>query len=90
MWKDFLAGEDDVIMTSIVKKVLRSSTRRQKRSVCKTPSNGSTAEEHGVLPPPQAPPSPDLTGLTPEEIAVLKEVMRRQEEFEYGELSRQK
>ncbi|XP_060574949.1 regulating synaptic membrane exocytosis protein 2-like [Ruditapes philippinarum] len=67
-------------MTSIVKKVLRTSGKKKK-------NNNSEKRRASV---PESPPSPDLTGLNPEEIAILKDVLKRQEEFESEEVGRQR
>ena len=37
---------------------------------------------------PIAPPSPDLSGLTHDEVTILKDVLKRQEEFENEEITR--
>ncbi|XP_053395165.1 regulating synaptic membrane exocytosis protein 2-like [Mercenaria mercenaria] len=68
-------------MTSIVKKVLRSSGKKKRNN------HGSEKGRRSSVP--ENPPSPDLTGLNPEELAILKDVLRRQEELESEEVDRQ-
>lgn len=41
-------------------------------------------------PPPVNPPSPDLSHLTPEELQILADVIKRQEQFEHQEQERVK
>ncbi|KAK3609742.1 hypothetical protein CHS0354_029189 [Potamilus streckersoni] len=70
-------------MASIMKKVLHPGSWRQ------------NSRKSNILSPPGAanpvcPPSPDLTGLTPEEINILKDVFKRQELFEVEEQERQR
>ncbi|XP_067678903.1 regulating synaptic membrane exocytosis protein 2-like [Haliotis asinina] len=64
-------------MAFLVKKVLKGVTSRWEE--------GSSKSRVISQPPPMSPPSPDLSGLTPGEIAILKDVFRRQEEFERQE-----
>ena len=52
------------------KQVFKGSSKRKK---------GIGQEVHE---PPECPPSPDLSGLNEDEIAVLKNVFKREEEFE--------
>ncbi|XP_046357037.1 regulating synaptic membrane exocytosis protein 1-like isoform X1 [Haliotis rufescens] len=64
-------------MASLMKKVLKGVTSRWEEG---------SGKSHVISPPPpMCPPSPDLSGLTPDEIAILKDVFRRQEEFERQE-----
>lgn len=55
----------------IVLQVFRGSSKRRNAA------NVQIGLKH-----PECPPSPDLSGLTEEEISVLKDVFRREEEFE--------
>ncbi|KAL4235963.1 FYVE-type zinc finger [Mactra antiquata] len=65
-------------MTSIVKKVLRSSGKKKKIHLHLEHQKNA----------PQDPPSPDLSSLKPYEVAILRDVLKRQEEFESEETSR--
>ncbi|XP_052777825.1 regulating synaptic membrane exocytosis protein 2-like [Mya arenaria] len=65
-------------------RVLRGSAKKNKRIHHHSAGNSIDG------PAPQTPPSPDLRALSPEELAVLKGVLRRQEEFEAEEIDRQR
>ncbi|KAL5021135.1 hypothetical protein ScPMuIL_000290 [Solemya velum] len=63
-------------MAAVFKKVLYGKTKHQ------------SSKQKNAVPTPQCPPSPDLSGLTENEIEALRDVFRRQEQFEQEELER--
>ncbi|CAC5414488.1 RIMS1 [Mytilus coruscus] len=63
-------------MANIFKKAFKGRHLNPNYNECKRPRS------------PQPPPSPDLTGLSPVELAALNDVIKRQEEFENKEKNR--
>jgi len=66
--------------------VLRGSSKKKQRAA----GNAERTPEGEKGSGPQTPPSPDLSGLSTEEMAILRDVLRRQEQLESTEVDREK